>query len=137
MSASDIETVPDVVDAAEARSRGLERIWATAPGVAGFLSTVDHKRIGVRYMVTAFVFLILGGLEAAVMRAQLARPDQTLLTPEQYDQLFSMHGMTMIFLYAMPILSGFSNYLWPLLLGAHHRGLQPAEDQEDEGGDHV
>ena len=88
------------------------------PGIAGWFSTVDHKEIGIRYIVTAFVFLVVGGLEALVMRLQLARPDQTLLTPEQYNQLFSMHGMTMIFLYAMPVLSGFSNYLWPLLLGS-------------------
>ena len=64
------------------------------------------------------MFLIVGGLEALLIRAQLARPNQTLLTPEQYSQLFTMHGVTMIFLYALPVLSGFSNYLWPLLLGS-------------------
>ena len=84
----------------------------------GFFSTVDHKQIGIRYIVTAFVFLALGGVEALIMRLQLAGPDRTLLTPDQYNQLFSTHGMTMIFLYASPILSGFSNYLWPLLLGS-------------------
>ena len=84
----------------------------------GFLSSVDHKQIGVRYIITAFVFLALGGLEALIMRLQLAGPNRTLLTPEQYDQLFSTHGMTMIFLYASPVLSGFANYLWPLLLGS-------------------
>jgi cytochrome c oxidase subunit I len=68
--------------------------------------------------VTAFLFLVLGGIEALVMRLQLAGPNLSLLTPEQYNQLFSTHGMTMIFLYASPILSGFSNYLWPLLLGS-------------------
>jgi cytochrome c oxidase subunit I len=103
--------------------RAVEEIWKEAPGLWGFLTTVDHKRIGRRYIVTAFAFLALGGLEAAVMRAQLARPDQHLLTPEQYDQLFSMHGMTMIFLYALPILSGFSNFLFPLLLGARDMAL--------------
>jgi cytochrome c oxidase subunit 1/cytochrome c oxidase subunit I+III len=79
---------------------------------------VDHKEIGKRYVVTAFLFLIIGGLEALLIRVQLARPNQTLLTPEQYSQLFTMHGVTMIFLYALPVLSGFSNYLWPLLLGS-------------------
>ncbi|MBS0332669.1 MAG: cbb3-type cytochrome c oxidase subunit I, partial [Proteobacteria bacterium] len=59
-----------------------------------------------------------GGVEALVMRAQLARPDQTLLTPGEYNQLFTMHGVTMVFLYALPMLSGFSNFLWPLLLGS-------------------
>jgi cytochrome c oxidase subunit I+III len=101
----------------------LERIWATEPGVIGWLATVDHKEIGIRYLVTAFAFLILGGIEALVMRVQLAQPEQHLLTPEQYDQLFTMHGITMIFLYAAPILSGFSNYLWPLLLGARDMAL--------------
>ncbi len=79
---------------------------------------MDHKEIGKRYVVTAFLFLIIGGLEALLIRVQLARPNQTLLTPEQYSQLFTMHGVTMIFLYALPVLSGFSNYLWPLLLGS-------------------
>jgi cytochrome c oxidase subunit 1/cytochrome c oxidase subunit I+III len=79
---------------------------------------VDHKVIGLRYIVTAFFFLLVGGIEALVMRLQLAGPNLTLLTPEQYNQLFTMHGVTMIFLYALPILSGFSNYLWPLMLGS-------------------
>jgi cytochrome c oxidase subunit 1/cytochrome c oxidase subunit I+III len=96
----------------------LDRIWETRPGLGGWLSSVDHKEIGKRYIVTAFVFLILGGLEALVMRLQLAGPERRLLTPEQYDQLFTMHGVTMIFLYAAPILTGFSNYLWPMLLGS-------------------
>lgn len=99
-------------------SETLRNSWEGAPGLAGWLSTVDHKEIGKRYLVTAFLFLIIGGLEAAVMRAQLAQPNETLLTPEQYSQLFTMHGVTMIFLYALPVLSGFSNYLWPLLLGS-------------------
>ncbi len=96
----------------------LAGIWETAPGWRGWLSTVDHKTIGLRYIITAFLFLLIGGIEALIMRVQLAGPDQTLLTPEQYSQLFTMHGVTMIFLYALPILSGFSNYLWPLLLGS-------------------
>ncbi|GGD91551.1 hypothetical protein GCM10011515_09030 [Tsuneonella deserti] len=96
----------------------LENIWGDAPGLRGWFGTVDHKTIGVRYMITSFVFLILGGLEALVMRIQLAQPNATTLSPEQYNQLFSLHGVTMIFLYAMPVLSGFSNYLWPLMLGS-------------------
>lgn len=99
-------------------SRLLKQSWEGRGGLAGWLSTVDHKEIGKRYLITAFAFLILGGLEAAVMRAQLAQPNEHLLTAEEYAQLFTMHGITMIFLYAMPVLSGFSNYLWPLLLGS-------------------
>ena len=96
----------------------LLKIWETAPGLGGWISSVDHKQIGLRYIVTAFAFLALGGVEAMFMRLQLARPDQHLMSPERYDQLFTMHGVSMIFLYAGPVLSGFSNYLWPLLLGA-------------------
>jgi heme/copper-type cytochrome/quinol oxidase subunit 1 len=96
----------------------LRYIWETKPGLFGILGTVDHKKIGKRYLVTAFVFLLLGGAEAAIMRVQLAQSNLHLLTPEQYDQLFTMHGATMIFWYAAPVLSGFSNFLWPLLIGA-------------------
>jgi cytochrome c oxidase subunit I len=96
----------------------LRRIWDTKPGLFGILGTVDHKKIGKRYLVTAFVFLFLGGIEAAIMRLQLAHSNLHLLTPEQYDQLFTMHGATMIFWYAAPVLSGFSNFHWPLLIGA-------------------
>ena len=109
---------PDIgTDSIEHQAR-LLRLWETAPGIKGFFSSVDHKEIGIRYIVTAFIFLALGGIEALVMRVQLAGPNRSLLTPDQYNQLFSTHGMTMIFLYAAPILSGFSNYLWPLLLGS-------------------
>ncbi len=104
------------IDAAGAER--LAEIWETRPGWRGWFSTVDHKTIGLRYLVTSFLFLLLGGVEALVMRMQLAQPDATLLTPEQYNQLFTMHGITMIFLYASPVLSGFSNFLWPLVLGA-------------------
>jgi cytochrome c oxidase subunit I len=96
----------------------LLEIWEAKPGLLGVFGTVDHKTIGKRYLVTAFVFLVLGGLEAAVMRLQLAQSNERLLTPEQYNQLFTMHGVTMIFWYASPVLSGFSNFLWPLLIGA-------------------
>ena len=93
-------------------------IWETAPGIYGWFATVDHKRIGIRYLCTAFFFLLVGGVEALTMRLQLAQPNLKLLSPDAYNQLFSMHGVTMIFLYALPMLSGFSNFLWPLLLGS-------------------
>jgi cytochrome c oxidase subunit I+III len=101
----------------------LHRLWETQPGILGWLSSVDHKEIGIRYIVTALAFLVLGGVEALILRLQLAQPEQHLLTPEQYNQLFSMHGISMIFLYASPVLSGFSNYLWPLLLGSRDMAL--------------
>jgi cytochrome c oxidase subunit I len=118
MSASEFDRTPQFATVTAAGRSDLGQIWRTAPGLAGFLSSVDHKKIGKLYIITAFVFLILGGIEALVMRLQLIGPDRRLLTPEQYNQVFSMHGITMIFLYAMPVLSGFSNYLWPLLLGS-------------------
>ncbi|HEY1615536.1 MAG TPA: cbb3-type cytochrome c oxidase subunit I [Rhizomicrobium sp.] len=126
MTIADYERVPTVAVEEEgqgALSENLKRVWESRPGIAGFLSTVDHKEIGLRYIVTAFAFLIAGGVEALIFRLQLAWPGQHLLTPEQYDQLFSTHGMTMIFLYAGPVLSGFSNYLWPLILGARDMAL--------------
>jgi cytochrome c oxidase subunit I len=117
MKAPDYRTPRIGTDSAEHRAKLLQ-LWETTPGIKGFFTTTDHKEIGIRYIVTAFIFLGLGGVEALLMRIQLAGPNLSLLTPEQYNQLFSTHGMTMIFLYASPILSGFSNYLWPLLLGS-------------------
>jgi cytochrome c oxidase subunit I+III len=96
----------------------LARSWQEPRGLIAWFSTVDHKRIGVRYLVTALVFFAAGGTEAAIMRAQLARPNNTLVSPETYDQLFTMHGVTMIFLFATPALFGFGNYLVPLQIGA-------------------
>ena len=96
----------------------LTAIWEPPRTLYSWFATVDHKRIGLRYLVVSFAFLALGGLDAAFMRAQLARPENHLLTPEAYDQLFTMHGTTMIFWYASPILSGFGNYLVPLMIGA-------------------
>ncbi|MGK8205967.1 cytochrome c oxidase subunit I [Burkholderia cenocepacia] len=115
-----LDRVPDLGEAppGSPHERALAELWESAPGWRGWLGTVDHKRIGLRYIVTAFAFLLLGGVEALVMRIQLARPNATLLTPAQYDALFTMHGVTMIFLYALPVLSGFANYLWPLMLGS-------------------
>ena len=106
------------VPVSNAPAERLRRIWETPAGLYGELATVDHKTIGKRYIVTAFLFLLIGGAEAGLMRAQLARPSEHLVTPEVYNQLFSMHGLTMMFWYASPILSGFSNYMWPLLIGA-------------------
>jgi cytochrome c oxidase subunit I len=123
MSVSDYERIVTPVAARPALAEKLRRMWETPAGIAGWISTVDHKQIGIRYIITAFAFLIIGGVEALIFRLQLAGPNLHLLTPEQYDQLFTMHGMTMIFLYAGPVLSGFSNYLWPLLLGARDMAL--------------
>ena len=118
MTTSEYERGPRVTAEKPALTERLDHIWETAPGFYGWLATVDHKKIGIRYIVTAFAFLVAGGIEALIFRLQLAWSNLHLLTPEQYDQMFTMHGMTMIFLYAGPILSGFSNYLWPLLINS-------------------
>jgi cytochrome c oxidase subunit 1/cytochrome c oxidase subunit I+III len=96
----------------------LECLWERPHTLWGWLATVDHKEIGKRYLVTAVAFLLIGGIEAILIRTQLAGPDQAVLTPEAYDQIFSMHGITMIFWYASPVLSGFANYLIPLMSGS-------------------
>jgi cytochrome c oxidase subunit 1 len=84
----------------------------------GWVTTVDHKRIGVMYVLYALSFLVVGGVEAAAMRVQLIRPDAHYLSPRVFNQLFTMHGTTMIFFVAMPIMFGFVNYLIPLMIGA-------------------
>ena len=83
-----------------------------------WLSTVDHKRIGILYMVTALVFFVVGGVEALLIRLQLAVPQNTLIAPDTYNMLFTMHGTTMIFLVAMPAVFGLANYVVPLQIGA-------------------
>src|SRR5512143_4156732 len=87
-------------------------------GLLSWLFTVDHKRIGILYMVSAIAFFLAGGTEALLMRIQLARPDNKFLSPDQYNQIFTMHGTTMIFLAVMPLAAGFGNYLIPLMIGA-------------------
>jgi cytochrome c oxidase subunit I+III len=96
----------------------LEAIWAEKPGLRTFLTSVDHKKIGTRYLVTSFVFFVAAGLEALSMRTQLAVPDAGAIGPKAYDELFSMHGTTMIFLFVTPMLNGFGNYMVPLQIGA-------------------
>jgi len=96
----------------------LTELWETPKSVYGWFATVDHKDLGIRYLITAFLFLLIGGVEALVMRIQLMRANESFLSPEMYNQLFSMHGITMIFWYASPILTGFSVYLVPLMAGA-------------------
>jgi cytochrome c oxidase subunit 1 len=87
-------------------------------GIKSWLTTVDHKRIGIMYGASAFIFFLIGGLEALLIRWQLRMPDQTFLTPEMYNQLFTMHGTSMIFLGVMPFSAMFFNYIIPLQLGA-------------------
>jgi cytochrome c oxidase subunit 1 len=87
-------------------------------GVWGWITTVDHKRIGILYGVTAFFFLLVGGFEALLIRIQLARPDGAVVSAGTYNELFTMHGTTMVFLAVMPLNAAFFNYIIPLMLGA-------------------
>ncbi len=93
-------------------------IHAEKTGLWSWITTVDHKKIGILYGASAFVFFLIGGLEALLLRWQLMKPDNNFLTPEQYNQLFTMHGTTMIFLAVMPLSAMFFNYFIPLLIGA-------------------
>src|SRR6185295_11462891 len=86
--------------------------------VASWLTTVDHKRIGILYGTTAFIFFLIGGTEALIMRLQLARPDNTLVSAQTFNELFTMHGTTMVFLAIMPMSAAFFNYMIPLMIGA-------------------
>ncbi|MCW3844767.1 cytochrome c oxidase subunit I [Micromonospora yasonensis] len=96
----------------------LEEHWGERPSLRSWFSTVDHKRIGRRYLVTAGLFFFLAGVSALTMRTQLARPESRLLSPQEYNQLFTMHGTAMIFLFATPMLFGFGNFLVPLMIGS-------------------
>jgi cytochrome c oxidase subunit I len=95
----------------------LDRTWRRPSGFVGWLATVDHKEIGRRYIVTALAFLALGGVLSLIMRLQLASPDNNLVGAQRYNELFTMHGTTMMFLFAVPVMEGVSIYVIPLMLG--------------------
>src|SRR6476469_908447 len=107
------------LDDAELRER-LAYTWGRRPGIIGWLSTVDHKEIGRRYIITAFVFLALGGLLAAIIRSQLARPESHVVGPDLYNQIFTTHGSNMMFLFAVPVMQAFSLSLVPLMVGTRN-----------------
>jgi cytochrome c oxidase subunit I+III len=123
MTVSDATAHEDLRDThlgdAELHAR-LTRTWRTGSSWIERLSSVDHKVVGRRYIITAFVFLCLGGLSAVAMRMQLARPEAKLLGPDLYNQLFTMHGTTMMFLFAVPVMEAFAVYLVPLMVGTRN-----------------
>jgi len=94
----------------------LEKPWTET--LYEWLTTVDHKRLGILYILNALVFLVFGGIEALIIRIQLMHSDSTFVSPQVFNRMFTMHGTTMIFFVAMPILFGFANYLVPLMIGA-------------------
>jgi cytochrome c oxidase subunit I len=83
-----------------------------------WVTTVDHKRLGLMYIGYALLFLVIGGIEASIMRIQLAVPHAHFVSPQVFNRMFTMHGTTMIFFVAMPVLFGFAHYLVPLMIGA-------------------
>jgi cytochrome c oxidase subunit I+III len=104
-------------DSAEASPAFVET-WSSPPGWVGFFTEVNNQPIGKRFMATAFVFFLLGGLQALLMRLQLAVPENELLSPQFYNELFTMHGSTMMFLFAVPFLEGLAIYLLPMTIGS-------------------
>src|SRR5918992_2615424 len=101
----------------ERRSWLLRRPRSTT-GFWSWITTVDHKRIGILYGITAFAFFLLGGSEALLIRLQLAQPEQEVVSAGTYNELFTTHGVTMVFLVVMPLSAAFFNYLIPLMIGA-------------------
>src|SRR5512143_1299107 len=92
----------------------MPRTMIVRTGLMSWLTTVDHKKIGIMYILSAVVFFILGGILALIMRLQLAQPGQHLISADFYNQAFTMHGTTMIFLFIIPIFAGIGNYIIPL-----------------------
>jgi cytochrome c oxidase subunit I len=102
---------------ADTRSVTFRRPTAKS-GFVGWLTTVDHKKIGILYGASAFVFLLIGGIEALIIRLQLAQPDAGVISAATYNELFTMHGVTMVFLVVMPLTAAFMNYVMPIQIGA-------------------
>jgi len=109
MAATTLTPVPQIV---------VHRVERPPRGLMSWLTSTDHKRIGILYMVTTFVFFVIGGVEALMMRLQLGVANNNLVAPEVYNQLFTMHGTTMIFLFVVPMMAGLGNYFVPLMIGA-------------------
>jgi cytochrome c oxidase subunit I+III len=117
-TARDIPPLETDADAAERAQ--LERTWGSKKGLLGWLSEVHHVQIGRRFIITAFIFFLLGGVEALAMRLQLSKAENTLMGPDLYNQVFTMHGSTMMFLFAVPVMEGMSLLLVPLMIGARN-----------------
>jgi cytochrome c oxidase subunit I+III len=95
----------------------LTQVWSRPPDISGWLTAVNHRAIGLRYIVTSFIFFLLAGIIALIMRIQLAQPQLEIISPELYNQMFTMHGTTMMFLFAVPMVEGVGIYFVPLMIG--------------------
>jgi cytochrome c oxidase subunit I+III len=115
--AKDTGRLKDGPPAGSAEARSLDEVWSDPPGFFGWFCAVNHKTIAKRFIVTTMAFFAAGGLLAASMRMQLARPENNLMGPDLYNQVFTMHGTTMMFLFAVPVMQAVAIYLIPLMLG--------------------
>ena len=98
----------------------LSATWKEPSGLWGWMTSTNHKSIAKRYIITALIFFALGGIEAAVMRMQLSRPENRFIGPDLYNQIFTMHGSTMMFLFAVPVMEAVGLYLVPLMIGTRN-----------------
>ncbi|MBB2791897.1 UNVERIFIED_ORG: cytochrome c oxidase subunit 1 [Rhizobium pisi] len=117
---ANIPSPPDLVAGDEGAEALLRRTWSTPSGLLAALSTVDHKIIGRRYIATAFLFLLLGGVLALSMRLQLAFPEARFISADRYNQIFTVHGSNMMFLFAVPVMEAMAVYLVPLMVGTRN-----------------
>src|SRR6267378_7938463 len=98
----------------------LTRSWDEGPGLYAWLTSTNHKSISKRYIITALVFFALGGIEAAVIRLQLSRPANHFVGPDLYNQIFTVHGSTMMFLFAVPVMEAIGLYMVPIMIGTRN-----------------
>ena len=115
-SPASTDAVPAVATATS--TYGYFRRPVETTGWRSWAFTVDHKKIGIMYGVSAMIFFLVGGIEAGLIRWQLAGPEGTILSADKYNQMFTMHATTMVFLFAMPLAAAFANYMMPLQVGA-------------------
>jgi len=118
---SEIEQTPYALPGHHLEQEQLARTWAPRKGLLAWFTQIDHKIIGRRFIYTAFIWFGLGGILAALMRIQLAKPNNTFLTNDLYNQIFTLHGITMMFLFAVPVMEAVAVYIIPLAVGT--RGL--------------
>src|SRR5262249_48798855 len=123
-------TITDLEGSMATIQRPVEQAAAVKPsqepaGWSSWLTTVDHKKIGIIYLVAAFFFFIIGGIEALLMRIQLGAPNNTFLSPDAYQQIFSVPAAAIIFLAIMPLNVGFGNFVVPIMIGARDIAFPP------------
>src|SRR3954447_26810042 len=112
--------IPTINAPDEPAHRSMQELWSPPRTFLGWLCSTNHKDIAMRYIVTAFIFFGCGGILALLMRIQLARPENTFLGPDLYNQIFTTHGTTMMFLFAVPVMEGMGLYLVPLMIGTRN-----------------